>query len=98
MFICTLSLYVGQPDTARRARNRLDLQCYQAIITSNPYVLITLNNQFTSNEYNSASWNGLQAVFLSNFINKGPDDTLKVWRGLVHPYGREEMVVSYARV
>ena len=34
---------------------------------SNPCVLITLSNQFTSYESNSASSNGLQAVFPSNF-------------------------------
>ena len=33
------------------------------------YVLITLNNQSTSNESNSASWNGLHPVFSSNFTN-----------------------------
>ena len=33
-------------------------------------VLITLQNQSTSKESNSVSWNGLQAVFLSNFSNK----------------------------
>ena len=37
---------------------------------SNPCVLITLNNQSTSNESNSASWNGQHRVFPSNFTNK----------------------------
>ena len=34
------------------------------------YVLMNLNDQSTSNESNSAQWNGLHPVFLSNFINK----------------------------
>ena len=35
-----------------------------------PRVLIALNYQFTSNESNSACWNGLHLVFPSNFTNK----------------------------
>ena len=37
---------------------------------SDPCVLTTLNNQSTSNESNSAHWNGLQAVFPSNLTKK----------------------------
>ena len=35
-----------------------------------PCVLIALNYQSTSNESNSACWNGLHLVFPSNFTNK----------------------------
>ena len=35
-----------------------------------PCVLITLNSQSTSNESNSACWNGLHPVLPSNFTNK----------------------------
>ena len=50
------------------------------------FVLMPLNNQSTSNEFNSAQWNGLHPVFVSNFTNKS---FFYIWVFLKKLFGKD---------